>query len=82
MAVETYETQAHTTREGVLNLSVKTRASDLDVVVTVQVRPILPAAETDPNGWPKDYFDNVAGSMPELRRWPQGEFEDRQPLGE
>ena len=35
----------------------------------------------DRNGWPDGFFDEVAGSMPELRRWQQGEFEAREPLG-
>lgn len=33
--------------------------------------------EVDENGWPIGYFDRVPGSMPELKRWPQGEFEER-----
>jgi hypothetical protein len=38
------------------------------------------AAEVDANGWPKDFFKRVAGSMPELEYAPQGEFEERLPL--
>lgn len=34
----------------------------------------------DENGWPAGFFDRVAGSMPELRRGSQGEFEERLPL--
>jgi hypothetical protein len=33
--------------------------------------------EVDENGWPKNFFEQVAGSMPELRRGAQGEFEIR-----
>ena len=80
MLNETIETRAHTTREGVLHLSFNVGAADSDVAVTVHVRPVLPTKELDTNGWPKGFFEQVAGSMPELRRSPQGEFESRLPL--
>ena len=31
----------------------------------------------DANGWPIDFFEQVAGSMPDLQRASQGEFENR-----
>ena len=77
MLTETIETSGHTTREGVLNLSVNVGMADADVAVVVQVRPLAPPADVDANGWPKGFFDRVAGSMPELRRAPQGQFETR-----
>lgn len=80
MSPETVETRAHTTREGMLNLSVQVGVFDTDVAVTVQVRPVARAAEMDGNGWPKGFFEQVAGSMPELRRGPQGNFATRLPL--
>jgi hypothetical protein len=80
MLPETIETRARTTPDGVLNLSVNVGIADADVAVTVQVRPLAPAGEVDANGWPKGFFDRVAGSMPELRRAPQGQFEERLPL--
>jgi len=80
MSPETIETRAHTTSEGVLNLSVQVGVFDTDVAVTVQVRPVAPVAELDAKGWPKGFFEQVAGSMPELRRAPQGDFEPRLPL--
>lgn len=72
MLTETIETRAHTTREGVLNLSVNVGVVDADVSVVVQVRPLAPTGEVDANGWPKGFFERVAGSMPELRRAPPG----------
>ena len=81
MLRETIETRAHTTRDGMLNLSVNVGVADTDVAVTVRVRPVAPAGEVDANGWPKDFFDRVAGSMPELERAPQGQYEERLPLG-
>jgi len=80
MLTETIETRAHTTRDGVLNLSVNVGTADADVAVVVQVRPLAPTGDADENGWPKGFFDRVAGSMPELQRAPQGRFEARLPL--
>ena len=77
MVTETIETCGHATRDGVLNLSVNVGMADADVVVVVQVRPLAPPGEVDANDWPKGSFDRVAGSMPELRRAPQGQFEER-----
>ena len=54
--------------------------ADVDVAVTVRVRSLAPAKDADANGWPRGFFDRVAGSMPELRRAPQGDFEQRMPL--
>jgi hypothetical protein len=77
MLNETIKTHAHTTKDGVLNLSVNVGLADVDVAVVVQVRPLAPAGEVDENGWPKDFFELVAGSMPDLQRAPQGQFEER-----
>lgn len=77
MSRDTIETRAHTTRDGVLNLSVNVGIADADVAVIVQVRPLAAAAEVDANGWPKGFFEGIAGSMPELHRAPQGPFEER-----
>jgi hypothetical protein len=76
MATETRETRGHTTREGTLHLSVDVGISDADVVVVVHVQT-LPGRPLDPNGWPVGFFDQVVGSMPDLRRGPQGSFEER-----
>ena len=67
----------HTTPDGVLNLSVNVGLADADVSVALRVMPLLPATDVDENGWPKDFFDRVAGSMPELQRAPQVQFEER-----
>jgi hypothetical protein len=80
MSSETIETRAHTTQEGMLHLSVNVGVRDADVAVTVQVRPLASAVNVDANGWPKGFFDRIAGLMPELQRAPQGDFEQRMPL--
>ncbi|MEK6323560.1 MAG: hypothetical protein AABN33_18120 [Acidobacteriota bacterium] len=77
MSNETIKTHAHTTQDGMLSLSVNVGLSDVDVAVIVQVRPLAPAGEVDETGWPKDFFELVAGSMPDLQRAPQGQFEER-----
>ena len=63
-----------------LTLSLATGSPDTDVAVVVQIRPLLPTAEVDAHGWPAGYFDRVVGSMPDLERAPQGQFEERLPL--
>lgn len=60
-----------------LNLSVDVGLADTDVAILVRVRALPRAVDLDENGWPKNFFEQVAGSMPELRREPQGEFEER-----
>ena len=77
---ETIETRGHTSKDGTLNLTVKVGAADADVEITVQVRTVPSSQSVDANGWPVDFFERVAGSMPELQRPPQGEFENRLPL--
>jgi hypothetical protein len=52
---------------------------DADVDVVVTVTPVTTGA-VDGNGWPIGFFDRVAGSMPDLGRGSQGEFEERLPL--
>lgn len=77
MLNETIETRGHTTEDGTLNLTVNVGVADADVAVTVQIRALTPADENDANGWPIDFFERVAGSMPDLQRAPHGAFEDR-----
>lgn len=74
---ETIEARGHTNCDGILNLSVNVGVADADVSVVVHVKSLAASGELDPNGWPKGFFDRVAGSMPELTRAPQGSFEER-----
>lgn len=34
----------------------------------------------DKNGWPIGFFERFYGAIPDLKRWPQGEYEKREPL--
>lgn len=77
MLTEIIAARGHTTRDGMLNMSLNVGVQDTDVNVTVQVTPVALAHEKDANGWPKGFFERVAGSMPELERAPQGSFEER-----
>ena len=77
---ETIETRGHTAKDGTLSLTVKVGAADADVEVTVQVRAVPPSDRVDANGWPIEFFERVAGSMPDLQRGSQGEFENRLPI--
>lgn len=43
-------------------------------------KPPSPVNELDANGWPVNFFERVAGSMPDLQRASQGEFEERRPF--
>ena len=74
---ERIETRGHTTKDGTLNLSIDVGAADTDVAVIVQVRALGPEDGVDKNGWPVDFFERVAGSMPDLKRPTQGKFEER-----
>ena len=38
------------------------------------------AGKVDKNGWPIGHFEKYAGSIPDLKRWPQGEYEKRNPI--
>jgi hypothetical protein len=80
MRSKTIETRAHTTKEGRLHLSVDVEIADIDVAVVLTVTPVTAEAPVDENGWPEGFFDRVAGSMPDLRRGAQGDFEERLPL--
>jgi hypothetical protein len=80
MSSKTVETRARTTKDGRLNLSVDVDVADTDVDVVVTVTPVMTGAVVGENGWPVGFFDRVAGSMPQLRRGSQGEFEERLPL--
>src|SRR5215207_1225947 len=72
MLNETIETSGHTTKDGILNLSIKVGAADADVAVVVQVRAVTPEDRVDAKGWPSEFFERVAGSMPDLQRPSQG----------
>jgi hypothetical protein len=78
MATRLIEARGHTTRDGMLQLNMDLGVPDADVTVLVRVMP-APSTSTDVNGWPEGFFETIAGSMPDLERAPQGDFEERTP---
>lgn len=83
MVTDTIRTVARTTAEGELHLHLDPGWADRDVAVTVQWQPdasATPARRASPREWPTGYFEELPGSMPELRRAPQGTPEPRRPL--
>jgi hypothetical protein len=79
MPPDLLETRAHTARDGTLHLDLDVGVADVDVTIIVRAMPAA-TADVDANGWPIGFFEQVAGSMPELERGAQGEFEKRLPL--
>jgi hypothetical protein len=73
------ETRGHTSSDGRLRLDLDVGVADADVTVVVRVASGV-SEPVDENGWPLGYFEAVAGSMPELERGAQGDFERRLPL--
>ncbi len=80
MLNEAIEVEGHTGCDGTLRLSIATGLPDRKVAVVVHVRSLSTEHNVDANGWPVGFFDDVAGSMPELERAPQGQAEDRSTL--
>lgn len=74
--------------DGVLRLEVPVGSEgEFEVAVVVAPKPAAggpaPATKTPEElGWPPGYFENTFGSIddPAFKRYPQGEFEKREPL--
>jgi hypothetical protein len=80
MLNETIATRGHTGKDGTLRVTVNVGVPDADVAVVVHVKALTSADKMDANGWPVGFFERVAGSMPDLQRQPQGDFENRSTL--
>jgi len=74
------ELEGHTTADGTLNLSVNVGLPNSDVAVRLVVTPVSAPSGEVAAGWPDGYFERVVGSMPNLERAPQGDYEQRLPL--
>ena len=64
MLNETIETSGHSTKDGILNLSIQVGAADADVAVIVQVRAVTPEDRVDTNGWPSDFLSELPDRCP------------------
>ena len=77
--------RSHTGPDGSLKLTVPTEMPETDVEVEIVVRSaghVEAEEETDELGWPKGFLERMFGSLKDvgLKRWPQGEYEERDPL--
>ena len=77
MLNETIETSGHTTKDGILNLSIKVGATDTDVAVIVQVRAVTTEDRVDTNGWPIDFLSALPDRCPSCSGRLRATFEDR-----
>jgi hypothetical protein len=73
--------------DGVLHLSVPVGAAgEFEVAIVVAPKPPAtgptPPKTPEELGWPPGYFEKTFGSIQDeaFKRYPQGEFEKREPL--
>ncbi|MUH01161.1 hypothetical protein F7734_56410 [Scytonema sp. UIC 10036] len=71
--------------DGVLHLDIPVGMADKEVEVMVIYQPLesSPQQKTPEElGWPPDFFEQTAGALQDdpLIRYPQGEYEEREPL--
>jgi len=61
--------RSHVGPDGILKLEVPVGVKDTDLDVIVNVEPVgngAPAKTPEELGWPKGFFEEVAGSMPDF----------------
>jgi hypothetical protein len=75
--MQTVQLKARTNKDGTLALRVPTQLGEVEMDVTVSFRP-LADEPLDDQGWPVGWIERTAGSIPDLERLPQGEFEVRE----
>ena len=73
--METVHLRAHTTSQGRLVLDLPTSLQDVDVDVTVTVQSPVEVPR-DSLGWPIGFWQNFAGSMPDLPETLDSDAED------
>ena len=79
MAVKTITVESRVGSDGILKLQVPVGIPNSDVVVIVV--PVAPAEKSPEElGWPPGFFEQTAGSIPDLERAPQGNYEVRNEL--
>ena len=77
--------RSHVGADGILHLDVPVGVHDADFEVTVTLKAVTPKAEAktpEELGWPPGFFEQTAGCLQDdpLVRYPQGEYEQREPL--
>jgi hypothetical protein len=81
--MKTITLNSHVGADGVLDLKVPVDFKDTDLEVTVTVKAISPKLDRNLGvemGWPEGFFADTAGSIPDLERPPQGDYDVREAL--
>lgn len=79
--------RAHVDAQGTVTLTMPPEMADQDVELVVVFEPVTPTqtAElpTEATGWSPSFWERTAGAWQgePLTREPQGEYEERDPLG-
>jgi hypothetical protein len=79
--------RAHIDAQGRLTLTMPPEMAGQDVELVVVFNQVTPAntakVQTEAAGWPPGFFEQTAGAWQgePLTREPQGEYEERAPLG-
>jgi hypothetical protein len=78
--------RAHVDKQGQVTFKMRPELANQDVDLVVVFEPIKStetgALQTASQGWPTDFFEEVAGSLPDFPEIePEGDFEVREPLG-
>jgi hypothetical protein len=76
--MQSLQLTTRTKEDGTLTLSVPTTMPCEDVDVTIEYRAVRDIGEVDGNGWPIGFFERTAGSIPDIERLPQGEYDARE----
>jgi hypothetical protein len=75
--MQTIQLKARTEKDGSIALVVPTSLPCRDLEVTITYRA-LPEEPLDDMGRPVGWIERTAGSIPDLERLPQGEYEVRE----
>lgn len=79
--------RAHVDAHGTLTLTMPPEMAGQDVELVVVFEPVTPTKtielHTEATGWPAGFWERTAGAWQgePLTREPQGEYEERDPLG-
>jgi len=79
------EVKGHVGEDGLLILKIPTNYRDTDLEAILVINPIrdpIGVAGSNAGAWPPGFIEATAGSIDDtsFQRWPQGEFEGRNPL--
>ncbi|MBE9005939.1 hypothetical protein IQ259_12990 [Fortiea sp. LEGE XX443] len=71
--------------DGILHLDIPVGIADREVEIMVIYQPIeIPKQHKTPEelGWPPGFLEQTAGCLADdpIQRYPQGEYEEREPL--